>query len=191
MTHNFRTHTWKKQNQNGADHFKFLMNSTNAQRSFLHELASQQLGNPPSNMWGVPMPHEFHHPAEPATLRFVMHATKQPAPECGRLLSEHRKGSGWASAIGDIIGDAGKTSIKYIGKVGKFVAKNGTAIKNGAQIVNNLVQTGSTIAQLAGMIHPDTKSTIDSISDAVNKHVQGDHYKTKPKRGGRMGRILI
>ena len=191
MSHNFRTHTWKKQKQTGADHFKFLMNSTNAQRSFVHELASQQLGHPPSMLWGVPIPQELHQPADKETLHFVMHAAKHSPHEFGRLISSHKKASGFIGALGDLIGDAAKTSAKYVGKVGRFIGKNGEAIKTGASIVKDLVQTGSTIAQITGLIPPDTKSSIDGIAAAVNQHVQGDHYKAKPKRGGYFGKIMI
>ena len=91
--------------------------------------------------------------------------------------------------MGDIIAGAAKTSAKYVGKVGRFIATNGEAIKTGAAIVKDLVSTGSTIAQISGLIHPDTKSSIDSIADAVSKHLQ--LYGAKPKKGGYFGKIMI
>ena len=195
MSHNFRTLTWKKKNQTGADHFKFLMNSTNAQRSFVHELASQQLGHPPSNLWGVPIPQDFHQPADQKTLQFVRNAAKHPSHEFGRLISSHKTASGFIGALGDMIGSGAKASAGYLGKVGRFIGTHGTQIKTGVAIAKDLVSTGTTIAQAAGWLHPETKSTIDSIAAAVDSHAQGDHYKTKttkgPKKGGYMGRVLI
>ena len=192
MSHNFRTLSWKKKNQTGADHFKFLMNSTNAQRSFVHELASQQLGHPPSNLWGVPIPGEFHQPADRHTLQFVRNAAKHAPHEFGRLISSHKKASGFISGLGDVIGDSAKASAGYLGKVGRFIGTHGTQIKTGVAIAKDLVSTGTTIAQAAGWLHPETKSTIDSIAAAVDSHAQGDHYKSKRhKTGGYMGKVLI
>ncbi len=194
MTHNFRTLTWKKKNQTGADHYKFLMNSTNAQRSFVHELTSQQLGLPPSMMWGVPIPHEFHQPADQETLKFVQNASKQAPHEFGRLISSHKKGGNFISALSDLIGSGASASKNYLMKVGKFAIKHGAQIKTGVSIAKDLVSTGTTIAQAAGWLHPDTKSTIDNIAAAMDKHAQGDHYKSKQKgekTGGSLGRVLI
>lgn len=193
MTHNFRTGPWKKQTQTGADHYKILMNSTNAQRSFVHELSSQQLGLPPSMMWGVPIPHEFHQPADQHTLKFVQNASKQAPHEFGRLISSHKKGGNFISGLADMIGGGAKASKNYLMKVGSFALKHGQQIKTGVSIAKDLVSTGTTIAQAAGWIHPDSKSTIDSIAEAIDKHAQGDHYKSKKgeKTGGFMGRVLI
>ena len=197
MSHNFRTLTWKKKNQTGVDHFKFLMNSTNAQRSFVHELASQQLGHAPSNLWGVAIPEEFHQPVARHTLKFVQSAAKQAPHEFGRLISSHKTASGFISALGDMIGDGAKASASYLGKVGRFIGAHGTQIKTGVTIAKDLVSTGTTIAQAAGWLHPESKSTIDSIAAVVDKHAQGDHYKSKSKRsagrktGGYLGRVLI
>lgn len=194
MAHNFRTHTWKKKNQTGADHFKFLMNSTNAQRSFIHELTSQQLGLPPSMMWGVPIPEHFHQPADQHTLKFVQQASKHAPHEFGRLISSHKKASGFISGLSDLIGDGASASKNYLMKVGKFAITHGQQIKTGVAIAKDLVSTGTTIAQAAGWLHPDSKSTIDAIASAINDHAQGDHYKSKSKgekKGGYMGRVLI
>ena len=188
-THNFRVGTWKKKRQTPQDHFKFLMNSTNVQRSFVHELCAQKLGHPPSNMWGVPIPQELHPQADPETVNYVMHASKHAPHEFGRLISSHKKASGFISTLGDLIGDMGKAASSYGGKVAKFIGKHGKSIQRGVSIGKDLIQTGSTIAQLTGLIHPETKSTIDSISAAVHKHVTGDHYGKKPDKKG--GRILI
>ena len=141
MSHNFRTLTWKKKNQTGSDHFKFLMNSTNAQRSFVHELASQQLGHPPSNLWGVPIPQEFHQPADQKTLQFVRNAAKHPSHEFGRLISSHKTASGFIGALGDMVGSAAKSSAGYLGKVGRFIGTHGSQIKTGVAIAKDLVAT--------------------------------------------------
>ena len=193
MSHNFRTGVWAKKMQSPKDHFHFLMNSTNTQRSFIHELTSQMMGIPPSNLWGAPIPPVFHPPADQATLQFVQHASKHPAHEFGRIISSHKKASGWISSLGEIIGDGAKMAKGYGKSVASFIAKNGKAIQTGAAITMDLVQTGSTIAQIAGWIHPHTKSAIDDIASAVHGHVKGEHYtgKAGSKQGGYIERILI
>ena len=191
QSHKFRTHIWAKRRQTGKDHAHFLMNSTTAQRSFIHELASQQLGHPPSRLWGVPIPEDFHQPADKQTLSFVRNAAKHSSHEFGRLISSHKAGSGFISGLSDMIGDAAKASGSYLGKVGKFFGEHGEAIKNGVAIGKDLFSTGTQIAQLAGWMHPDTKSNLDAMASAIDKHVQGDHYKPKKKTGGAFGRVLI
>ena len=191
QSHKFRTHIWAKRRQTGKDHAHFLMNSTTAQRSFIHELASQQLGHPPSRLWGVPIPEDFHQPADKQTLHFVRNAAKHSSHEFGRLISSHKTGSGFISGLSEVIGDAAKASGSYLGKVGKFFGEHGEAIKNGVSIGKDLFSTGTQIAQLAGWMHQDTKSNLDAMANAIDKHVQGDHYKPKKKTGGAFGRVLI
>jgi len=187
-SHGFRVGSWKKRVQTTNDHFHFLMNSTNSQRSFIHEMCSQKLGNPPSNLWGVPIPRELHADSDPATLHFVMHASKQAPHEFGRLISSHKKASGFISSLGTIIGDSAKAAGGYAKSVAGFVGRNGEAIRTGIGIVKDLVQTGSTIAQITGLIQPKTKSQIDSIADAIHKHSQA----TKPKPvGAKKGGLII
>ena len=191
QSHKFRTHIWAKRRQTGKDHAHFLMNSTTAQRSFIHELASQQLGPPPSRLWGVPIPEDFHQPADKQTLQFVRNAAKHSSHEFGRLISSHKAGSGFISGLSEMMGDAAKASSSYLGKVGKFFGEHGEAIKNGVSIGKDLFSTGTQIAQLAGWMHQDTKSNLDAMANAIDKHVQGDHYKPKKKTGGAFGRVLI
>jgi hypothetical protein len=172
------------------------MNSTNAQRSFVHELSSQMMGHTPSNLWGVQIPHTLHPASDHGTLQYVQSAAKHPAHEFGRLISSHKKASGWISTLGDLIGDGAKVVGGYGKKVAGFISKNGKAIQRGVSITKDLVQTGSTIAQLTGLINPNTKSTIDKIAAAVAKHAQGAHYKTPTpakgkKTGGYFERVLI
>ena len=76
----------------------------------------------------------------------------------------------------------------YAKSVAGFVGRNGEAIRTGIGIVKDLVQTGSTIAQITGLIQPKTKSQIDSIADAIHKHSQA----TKPKPvGAKKGGLII
>lgn len=188
MTHNFRTGTWKKTKQTGRDHAHFLMNSTNAQRAFIHEVTSQMLGQQPSNFWGHPVPHEFMVPTDKNTLSFVRNASKHSAHEFGRLLASHKKGSGWASELGSVIGTFGKTAAKYGVQGGKWMIAHGDEIKTGIGIAKGLLQTGTTIAQLTGHLSSDNKSTLDAIANAINQHAQSDVYKSKKtsKTGGRI-----
>lgn len=194
-SHNFRTNTWRKKNQTAADHYHFLMNSTNAQRSFIHELASQQLGHAPSALWGVPIPHELHQPADTKTLQFIQQASRHSAHEFGRLLSSHKKASGWGSALGSAIGRGAKTVGHYMGKVGKFIGEHGETIRKGVGILSDMVSTGAQIAAVAGVMDPDSAFDLGDISALVNQHVQGDHYGKKkvaePKKGGYFNRIMI
>ena len=197
MSHNFRTGVWAKK-QSPKDHFHFLMNSTNPQRSFIHELTSQMMGIPPSNLWGAPIPPVFHPPADQATLQYVQHASTQSAHEFGRIISSHKKASGWISNLGELISDGAKAAKGYGKSVASWIGKNGAAIKTGVAITKDLVSTGSTIAQISGLINPNTKSTIDKIAAAIAAHASGDHYgkptkPTKPgeKKGGNFERILI
>ena len=140
QSHKFRTHIWAKRRQTGKDHAHFLMNSTTAQRSFIHELASQQLGHPPSRLWGVPIPEDFHQPADKQTLQFVRNAAKHSSHEFGRLISSHKAGSGFISGLSEMMGDAAKASSSYLGKVGKFFGEHGEAIKNGVSIGKDLFE---------------------------------------------------
>jgi len=191
-SHNFRTGTWKKKRQSAKDHYSFLMNSTNAQRSIIHEAVSQQLGHAPSNLWGVPIPKELHVPADPDTLHFVMAAAKHPSHEFGRILSSHKKASGWASAFGELVGDGAKAVGRYGKNVAGFVARNGESIRTGIGIMKDLVQTGAAVGQISGLITHKTRSKIDDISAAIHKHSQATKSKPKgTKAGGNFGRILI
>ena len=190
MSHNFRVGMWKKANPTPRDHFQFLMNSTNAQRSFVHEVCNQMLGAPPSNLWGVHVPQELRPQTDTHTLAFVRAAAKQPSHEFGRLLSEHKKGSGWISALGEAIAGGAKAVGRYGKSVASFIGKNGAAIKSGIGITKDLVQTVTAVGQIAGLIHPETKSKIDQIADAIYKHAQLDAKGTK-KGGWIPRRILV
>ena len=172
MSHNFRTGAWRKANITPKDHFNFLMNSTNAQRSFIHELCAQQLGRAPSNLWGVPVPKELVPHTDRHTLKHVMHAAKHAPHEFGRLISEHKKASGFISALGEAIAGGAKTVGRYAKTVGQFIGKNGAAIQRGVSITKDLVTTGTTVGQLAGILRHDQKSKIDQIADALYKHAQ-------------------
>ena len=192
MSHNIRTGAWKKATITPKDHFHFLMNSTNAQRSFIHEVCAQELGRHPSKLWGVPVPKELIPATDRHTLKHVMHAAKHPAHEFGRLISEHKKASGWISSLGEAIAGGAKTVGKYAKSVGSFVAKNGKAIQRGIGITKDLVSTGTTVGQLAGLLSHDKKSKIDQIADALYKHAQALNPKkvsfapgTKKGRGVR------
>ena len=196
QSHNFRTGTWRKKKQTGKDHFHLLMNSTNAQRSFIHEACSQALGHAPSGLWGhVVIPPELIPQSDPDTLQFTRNAAKHSAHEFGRVISTHKKASGLIGTLGEMIGDAGKASAGYLGKVGRFVMKNGDAIKTGISIGKDVIQTGTSIAQLAGWMGEDSKNTLDSIAAALDRHAQSDVYKSKkPKAGAKKGgafRIMI
>ena len=168
---NIRTGAWRKPNITPNAHFKFLMNSTNAQRSFIHEVCAQKLGRHPSNLWGVPIPTELIPHTDKHTLKHVMHASKHSAHEFGRLISEHKKASGFISALGEAIAGGAKTVGRYAKSVGKFIGKNGAAIQRGVSITKDLV-TGTTVGQLAGILSHDKKTKIDQIADALYKHAQ-------------------
>ena len=178
MSHNIRTGAWKKAKITPKAHFHFLMNSTNAQRSFIHEVCAQELGRHPSNLWGVPVPKELIPHTDRHTLKHVMHAAKHSAHEFGRLISEHKKASGWVSALGEAIAGGAKTVGKYAKSVGSFIGKNGAAIQRGVSITKDLVTTGTTVGQLAGLLSHDKKSKIDQIADALYAHAQA----LKPKK---------
>lgn len=189
MTHRFRTGAWAKRQITPKDHFHFLFNSTPVQRSLLHEIASQQLGHAPGPLWGVPVPQEWHAPAETSTLTYVRQAARAPSHEFGRLIASHKKAAGWASAISDAISSGAKTAGKYATKVGKFVATHGEDIQKGTAIVKDLVQTGSSIASIAGLIDSGTQSQIDAITQRLAQHATGEHYwgpKKGKKKGGRI-----
>ena len=193
LSHKFRVNAWAKRKQTPKDHFHFLMNSTNAQRSFIHEVTSQMLGHKPSNLWGVPVPHEFRVHADKDTLHFIRHASKQAPHEFGRLISSHKKASGWTSAFGDAITSGAKAAAKYGKTAALWAIKNSDNIKTGVGIVKGLVQTGTSIAQIAGVMGQDRKDQLDAIADAVNKHIQENlgTKKEKPKKGGSFGKVLI
>ena len=192
MSHNIRTGAWKKANITPKAHFHFLMNSTNAQRSFIHEVCAQSLGRHPSNLWGVPVPRELIPRTDRHTLKHVMHAAKHSAHEFGRLISEHKKASGWISALGEAIAGGAKTVGKYAKSVGSFIGKNGAAIKTGIGITKDLVTTGTTVGQLAGLLSHDKKSKIDQIADALYAHAQALNPKKKVsfKAGTKQGQGL-
>ena len=172
MTHNIRTGAWRKPNITPKAHYGFLMNSTNAQRSFIHEVCAQELGSHPSNLWGVPVPKELVPHTDRHTLKHVMHAAKHAPHEFGRLISEHKKASGFISALGEAIAGGAKTVGRYAKTVGQFIGKNGAAIQRGVSITKDLVTTGTTVGQLAGILRHDQKSKIDQIADALYKHAQ-------------------
>ena len=181
MSHNFRTGAWRKP-QTPKSHFNFLMNSTNAQRSFIHELCAQQLGHRPSRLWGVPVPSELVPQTDSHTLKHVMHAAKHAPHEFGRLISEHKKASGFISALGELIAGGAKTAARYGKSVGQFIGKNAAAIQRGVSITKDLVTTGTTVGQLAGILSHDKKSKIDQIADALYKHAQVLAGKGEPKK---------
>ena len=191
-SHNIRTGAWRKAKITPKAHFHFLMNSTNAQRSFIHEVCAQSLGRHPSNLWGVPVPKELIPHTDRHTLKHVMHAAKHSSHEFGRLISEHKKASGWISALGEAIAGGAKTVGKYAKSVGSFIGKNGAAIKTGIGITKDLVTTGTTVGQLAGLLSHDKKSKIDQIADALYAHAQALNPKKKVsfKAGTKQGRGL-
>lgn len=193
MTHNFRVGTWAKKNQTPKDHAGFLMKSTNAQRAIIHEMCHQALGGEPSAFWGhQPIPQKLLVPADTDTLQYTLHASKHAAHHFGRLISSHKKASGWISGVGEAIGDALSASKGYAKTAMNFLVKNQAAIKSGASITKDLFQTGTTIANLAGWIPQDKKNTLDAISNAINKHVQGEKKeKEKPKKGSGFRRIIV
>ncbi len=187
MTHTFRTGSWRKTKQTGKDHAHFLMNSTNVQRSIIHEACSQLLGHSPSTLWGHPIPPELLPDTDRSTLHFVREASKHSAHEFGRLISSHKTGGSFVSEFGSLVGSFGKTALKYGKTAGTFLIKLGDDIKTGIGIAKGLVQTGTSIAQLSGLIGEDRKTQLDSIANAINAHAQSDVYKSKPlKKGGRV-----
>jgi hypothetical protein len=146
----------------------------------------------------VEIPPELMPSSDPDTLQFTRNAAKHSAHEFGRVISTHKKAGSLISSIGEMIGDAGKASAGYLGKVGRFVLKNGDAIKTGISIGKDVIQTGTSIAQLAGWMSQDNKDTLDSIAAVVDRHAQGDTYKSKKdkaakgaKTGGAFRRILV
>ena len=149
------------------------------------------LGMPPSNLWGAPVPSVFHHPADQQTLAFVHQASKHPAHEFGRIISSHKKASGWISGLSNLIGDGAKAAAGYGKSVASWIGKNGKAIQQGVAITKDLVQTGSTIAHIGGLISPNQKLQIDQIADALAQHAQGEHYTGKKPGEKTGGRILI
>ena len=189
MTHNFRVNTWRKKKQTGRDHANFLMNSTNAQRSFIHEMCSQSLGNSPSMMWGHQVPSELIPPADKETLQFTMNAAKHAPHEFGRLISSHKKASGWVSGLMTAVGDGVKTAAKYGAQVAKWAGEHSEQIMTGTKIVKGLVQTGTSIAQMTGAMSGESKANLDAIAAALDKHAQATW--NPPKKGGYFGRILI
>jgi uncharacterized protein YfiM (DUF2279 family) len=74
--------------------------------------------------------------------------------------------------------------------------KNGEAIKTGISIGKDVIQTGTSIAQLAGWMGQDKADTLNAIAATVNAHAQSDTYKSKKdkvgtKTGGAFRRILV
>ena len=190
QSHNFRVGTWKKQNQTVKDHYHFLMNSTNSQRSFIHELMHQQLTGRSSNLWGAMIPKEFHANASSQTLNYVKYAAQKPAHEFGRLISEHKEGSGIISALGELIGTGAKTVGKYMNTVGGWVAANGNNIRHGVQMANELINAGTTVGSLTGLMSDETANKINSISNLVNQRLNPGNVSSG-LRAPRGGQILI
>tara|TARA_B110000196_G_C20667679_1_gene440391 strand:+ start:64 stop:498 length:435 start_codon:yes stop_codon:yes gene_type:complete len=144
----------------------------------------------------VEIPPELMPSSDPDTLQFTRNAAKHSAHEFGRVISTHKKASGLISSLGEMIGDSAKASVGYLGKVGRFVMKNGEAIKTGISIGKDVIQTGTSIAQLAGWMGQDKADTLNAIAATVNAHAQSDTYKSKKdkvgtKTGGAFRRILV
>ena len=190
QSHNFRVGTWRKKNQTVNDHYHFLMNSTNAQRSFIHELMHQQLTGSATNLWGAMIPKNFHAQASRQTLNYIKYAAKKPAHEFGRLISAHKEGSGIISTIGELIGNGAKTVGSYMNSVGGWVAANGNNIRHGVQMANELIRAGTTVGNLTGMVSDETANKIDSISSYVNKRLNPGNV-VSGLRQPRGGQILI
>ena len=190
QSHNIRVGTWKKRNQTVNDHYHFLMNSTNAQRSFIHELMHQQLTGQATNLWGAMIPKELHVDASPQSMQFVKYAAQKPAHEFGRLISQHKAGSGIISTIGGLIGKGASTVGKYMNSVGGWVAANGNNIRHGVQMANELINVGTSVGSLAGMVSDETANKINSISKLVNSRLNPGNVSSS-LRQPRGGRILI
>ena len=192
MSHKFRTHTWAKRKWTSKDHMHFLMNSTNAQRSFIHEVSSQMLGHPPSKLWGgVPIPNEFRIHGDPETLNYVRTASKHAPHEFGRLISSHKKGGNWATDLVEAVQGGAKAAAKYGGKAVAWGIEHGDQIKTATSVLKNVVQTGTQIAQISGLMSGNTADSMDAIAAALEAHTKADVYKSKPKKGARFDRILI
>ena len=190
QSHNIRVGTWKKRNQTVKDHYHFLMNSTNAQRSFVHELMHQQLTGQASNLWGAMIPKELHVNASPQSMQFVKYAAQKPAHEFGRLISQHKEGSGIISTIGELIGKGASTVGKYMNTVGGWVAANGNNIRHGVKMANELINVGTSVGTLTGMMSDETANKINSISSLVNSRM-GSHKVSAGLRRPRGGQVLI
>ena len=188
--HAFRIGPWAKKKQTAKDHVTFLMRSTDAQRGFVHALASQQLGEAAGALWPE-IPSQFHVPADTSTLAYIKHAAKHPSHEFGRLISSHKKASGFISTLGELVGDAASASKGYILKAGKWAIEHGDEIKKGTSIIKNLVQTGTTIGQITGLLGAKKKSQLDDIAAALDKHVQSAYEPVPKKKGGNFRRILV
>ena len=140
------------------------------------------------------MPRQLIPETDRHTLKHVMHAAKHSAHEFGRLISEHKKASGWITSLGEAIAGGAKTVGKYAKSVGSFIGKNGAAIQKGVSITKDLVTTGTTVGQLAGLLSHDKKTKIDQIADALYAHAQALNPKkkvtfkagTKPGKGFRL-----
>ena len=190
QSHNIRVGTWKKRNQTVKDHYHFLMNSTNAQRSYIHELMHQQLTGQASNLWGAMIPKELHVAGSPQGMQFVKYAAQKPAHEFGRLISQHKEGSGIISTIGGLIGKGASTVGKYMNSVGGWVAANGNNIRHGVKMANELINVGTSVGSLTGMMSDETANKINSISNLVNSRLN-PRKVSSGLRKHRGGQILI
>ena len=190
QSHNIRVGTWKKRNQTVNHHYHFLMNSTNAQRSYIHELMHQQLTGQASNLWGAMIPKELHVDASPQSMQFVKYAAQKPAHEFDRLISQHKAGSGIISTIGSLIGKGASTVGKYMNTVGGWVAANGNNIRHGVKMANELINVGTSVGSLTGMMSDETANKINSISNLVNSRLN-PRKVASGFRKHRGGQILI
>lgn len=175
MTHNIRTGVWRKKKHTTKDHVSFLFNSTGPQRSFIHEIMHQQLTGQPTRMWGVPIPKELHQQASRGTLSYIMHAARKPAHEFGRLISEHREGSGIISNITHLVGKADKVIGSYVNNAKAWTVLHTPDIVHGVEAAHRAVennQPGTTIRGLTGGLHSRRADRINHVSDYVHDRLQ-------------------
>ena len=185
MTHKITA--WKK-NMTVKDHVAWITNPSPAHLNFLHEVASQHLGYPPSGHWGfqkVP----FRIKAEPHVWDYLRTSASQPAHVFARRMLQHsdtsKKAAGVGSSIAEMAGDAasaigryGRSALNTATNVLQTVARHSDEIHDVIGVGTALAGLGSTIGTIAGAITPET-------NDAVQSHVQAQaKRKKKPKKGG-------
>ena len=186
--HNFQTGIFKTKKRKPGDLLKFFKNPTEPQLNFIHEMAMQHLGHPPSHFWGRQVvPWKFQG-ISPDVYEYVADATRQPKHEFQRRMLDDnhlaKKGAGWVSNVGEVISDVASTGARYINRATAFIARNQTTIDNAA----NLIKLGTSVATLGGLIAPSTAARIHGAANSLlskpNKSGAANSLLSKPDKSG-------
>ena len=131
----------------------------------------------------------WHFPSvQPETWNYIRGATREPAHEYARLMTNgsdpSKKASGVTQGVIDVLASAGRNAIKYGGKVVSTLIKHQDSIRTGVKIAKDVVDLGALIGNITGLTSDDNLKKTRAVTSAVEGVSQRYGKKPKEKKGG-------